>query len=65
MTRPKNSTHTISQPDIDHTVPAAIANAYDVSISWLRRGEVVEFLENRGRCDVPLSLELALDNGRH
>ena len=65
MARSKNSTRiTVSLPDCDHAALAAIAERHDVSLSWLARRAVAEFLENRGRDGAQLALDLPVDEGQ-
>ena len=58
------TTRTVGQPDMDHTAFAGIADHHHVRLSWLGRGAVAACVENHGRCNVPLFLDSALDNGR-
>ena len=49
MARSKNSTRiTVSLPDRDHAALSAISERYEISLSWLARRAVAEFLENHG-----------------
>ena len=65
MARSKSSTRiTVSLPDDDHTALSAMAERHDVSLSWLARRAVAEFLENHGRGDAQFALDLPLDDGR-
>ena len=65
MPRLKNRTRiTVSLPDRDHAALAAIAERHDVSLSWLARRAVAEFLANHGRDGARPALDLPLDDGQ-
>ena len=49
---------TVSLPDDEHSALAALAERHDVSLSWLTRKAVVEFLERYERADAQLPLDL-------
>tara|TARA_R110002072_G_scaffold251266_2_gene410118 strand:- start:7659 stop:7868 length:210 start_codon:yes stop_codon:yes gene_type:complete len=49
---------TVSLPDDEHSALAALAELHDVSLSWLTRKAVVEFLERYEREDEQLPLDL-------
>ena len=62
MGRSKNSTRiTVSLREDDHVALAAIAERYDVSLSWLTRRAVAEFLEHHGRRGSQMDLDLPVD----
>lgn len=59
--KPKKSTRiTVSLADGEHAELTALAEKYDVSLSWLTRQAVVEFLKMQGRGDSQLPLELPI-----
>jgi hypothetical protein len=57
---------TASLPDADHTALAAIAERCNVSLSWVIRQAIAEFLENHktGNLQLPLDLK-ANGKSRH
>ena len=62
MPRLRNATRiTVSLPDNEHTALAALAERHDVSLSWLTRKAVVEFLARYERADAQLPLDLSFN----
>jgi predicted transcriptional regulator len=49
---------TVSLPDKEHAALAALARRNDVSLSWLTRKAVMEFLQRHTRDSAPLALDL-------
>lgn len=49
---------TVSLPEREHAELAALARKYDVSLSWLMRKAVTEFLTQCGKEESPLTLKL-------
>ena len=49
---------TVSLPQQDHLALSALAERCDVSLSWLTRQAIVEFLANHGRDELQLPLNL-------
>ena len=59
--RSKKSTRiTVSLADQEHAELTALAERYDVSLSWLTRQAIVEFLKAQGRGSDQLPFELPL-----
>lgn len=59
--KPKKSTRiTVSLADGEYAELTALAEKYDVSLSWLTRQAVVEFLKMQGRGGSQLPLELPI-----
>lgn len=52
---------TVSLPDKEHAALAALAQRYDVSLSWLTRKAVIEFLRRYGNGGTQPALDLPLD----
>lgn len=52
---------TVSLPDKEHAALAALAQEYDVSLSWLTRKAVVEFLRRYENARTQPALDLPLD----
>tara|TARA_B100000965_G_scaffold389201_1_gene394603 strand:+ start:816 stop:1025 length:210 start_codon:yes stop_codon:yes gene_type:complete len=50
---------TVSLPDDEHAALAAMAERHDVSLSWLTRKAVIEFLERYERAGAQLPLDLS------
>ena len=48
---------TVSLPDKEHAALAALARKNDVSLSWLTRKAVMEFLQRYGKSSAPLALD--------
>lgn len=60
-TKPKKSTRiTVSLADGEHAELTALAAKFDVSLSWLTRQAVVEFLKMQGKSGSQLPLELPI-----
>ena len=57
----KTTRITVSLPDNEYTALAALAERHDVSLSWLTRRAVVEFLERYERADAQLPLDLSIN----
>lgn len=53
---------TVSLPDKEHAALAALARKYDVSLSWLTRKAVIEFLRRYGKAGAQPALDLPLHN---
>ena len=53
---------TVSLPDKEHEALTALAHRYDVSLSWLTRKAVIEFLHRYGKGGAQLTLDLPLHN---
>lgn len=53
---------TVSLPDKEHAALAALAQKYDVSLSWLTRKAVIEFLQRYGKDSAQLALDLPIQN---
>lgn len=49
---------TVSLPEREHAELAALARKYDVSLSWLMRKAVTEFLARCGKEETQLALKL-------
>lgn len=49
---------TVSLPDKEHAALAELARRYDVSLSWLTRKAVTEFLSQYGKGGAQLMLDL-------
>jgi len=49
---------TVSLPEKEHAALAALAKRYDVSLSWLTRKAVIEFLRQQGEGNARLVLAL-------
>ncbi|WP_127318419.1 ribbon-helix-helix domain-containing protein [Ensifer sp. SL37] len=49
---------TVSLPQHDHLALSALAERCDVSLSWLTRQAIAEFLANHGKEDLQLPLNL-------
>lgn len=49
---------TVSLPDKEHAALAALARKNDVSLSWLTRKAVIEFLQRHAKGSAPLPLDL-------
>ncbi len=59
MMKPKKSTRiTVSLADDEHAGLSALAERYDVSLSWLTRKAVLEFLQRYGEGGTQLTLDL-------
>ena len=54
----KSTRITISLPDAEHGELCMLSEQYDVSLSWLARQAVSEFLERYGSGDMQLPLKL-------
>jgi len=52
---------TVSLPDKEHAALAALAQRHDVSLSWLTRKAVVEFLRRHRTGGTQPALDLSLD----
>lgn len=58
-TKPKKSKRiTVSLAEEEHAELSALADKYDVSLSWLTRQATVEFLKMQGRGGSQLPFEL-------
>ena len=55
---------TVGLPDEEHAALAALAERHDVSLSWLTRRAVTEFLARQGGDDSQPALDLPLQAGR-
>lgn len=65
VARSKKSTRiTVSLADQEHAELTALAERYDVSLSWLTRQAIVEFLEMRSKGSDQLPFELHLQTKR-
>jgi len=53
---------TVSLPEREHAALTALAHKYDVSLSWLTRKAVIEFLQRYGRGGAQLTLDLPLQD---
>lgn len=53
---------TVSLPEQEHAALTALARKYDVSLSWLTRKAVIEFLNQYGNGTAQLALNLPLHN---
>ena len=62
--KPKKSTRiTVSLADYEYAGLTALAEKYDVSLSWLTRKAVLEFLQQYGGTDgAQLSLDLPIES---
>lgn len=49
---------TVSLLDKEHAALAALARKNDVSLSWLTRKAIMEFLQRHGKGGQPLALDL-------
>lgn len=54
----KSTRITVSLADEEHAGLATLAEKYDLSLSWLTRKAVLEFLQQYGKGDAQLSLDL-------
>lgn len=52
---------TVSLPDKEHAALAALAQRHDVSLSWLTRKAVIEFLRRYKSGGTQPALDLSLD----
>ncbi|KPQ05932.1 MAG: Ribbon-helix-helix protein, copG family [Rhodobacteraceae bacterium HLUCCA12] len=52
---------TVSLPDKEHAALTMLAQKYDVSLSWLTRKAVMEFLQRYGDGGTQPALDLPLD----
>ena len=61
LVKAKKSTRiTVSLPSREYTELSALAEQYDVSLSWLTRQAVSEFLERHSKGDLQLPLVLSM-----
>lgn len=59
--RPTKSTRiTVSLAEGEHAALMSLAERHDVSLSWLTRRAIFEFLQQHGKDDSQLSLNLPL-----
>ncbi|WP_340149014.1 ribbon-helix-helix protein, CopG family [uncultured Sneathiella sp.] len=58
---------TVSLPNSDYAILSALAERYDISLSWLARKAITDFLERYENEEVqlPLGLGHALRSGLH
>ena len=54
---------TVSLQDIEYTALSALAETYDVSLSWLTRQAIVEFLERYQNKGLPLPRQVVRQSG--
>ena len=61
--KPKKSTRiTVSLGDGEYAELSTLAEKYDVSLSWLTRQAIVEFLKMQGRASDQLPFELPIQS---
>lgn len=53
---------TVSLPEKEHAALTALARKHDVSLSWLARKAIIEFLNQYGTGGAPLTLDLSLQS---
>jgi hypothetical protein len=51
---------TVTLPEHEHAALTALARQYDVSLSWLTRKAVTEFLKQVNKGDWPVALDFPL-----
>lgn len=53
---------TVSLPDKEHNALSVLARKHDVSLSWLTRKAIAEFLNHYGKDGAQLMLDLPAQN---